>query len=143
MIYHLSHLVMLPYWFACYLEIIDYLLNRKPQKIMSTKYNLEQLIKITLHEKTCPRFEYYQLEKRGWFNIITQKQGYYSMLGFSGSEPIDKPFNTYLENNVLYYLPHIDYKFVDGSTKTQWFESLTDAKKIYDLHKLVEINNIP
>lgn len=98
-----------------------------------TLYNLEQLIKVRLYTNLKPRFEFYQTEKRGWFNRIKTEEGVYSMLGFSGCVKLNYPPEfTYVADNTLYYYPHIDYHFADGSTKSQYFKDLDDADRVFN-----------
>jgi hypothetical protein len=105
------------------------------------KYNLDKLLKVTLYLKDKPKFEYYQKEKRGWFNILLKKEGFYTVFSFGGDRRIEQPKNTYLENDILYYEPHVTYKFIDGTIVHQWCKTEQQAKLVYELYK--ELTELP
>jgi len=91
-------------------------------------YNIEQLIKVTLHEQ-LKHYEYrFFKEERYWFKVVKTKEGFYQRDIFTGWKLISRlPSNLHLIDGVVYYKPHIDFKFSDGSVKTTFFETVDKA----------------
>jgi len=77
--------------------------------------NLSNLESVEVYDKEkCPFFKYRPFKKNFW---CTQEEGFYSLMGscYTKKELEDNDDSLIVENNVVFYKPHIKLTFTNGT----------------------------
>jgi len=91
---------------------------------MTKKINVDQICIMRIYRKTPHRY----IKWRSAFKIfgITLSPGgfYYSYIGseYKPIEEINSDSKLYIEDNIIYYKPHVDIEMTNDRTTSIWFD---------------------
>lgn len=100
------------------------------------KINLDQVTSININRKLqCKWYKYH--EKSFWNNA-----GFRDQMGCfpSNMDVICKDEFLYIDSNVVYYLPHIEFRLSDGTIRTQYFNTSSALDLFLQSEQIMKIN---
>lgn len=100
--------------------------RQNKNKIAMEFHNSKQVVRVKLCEKA--RDNWYRIRKGTFFR---QKGVYEIGYFFSSVETFNEP-NRYIENNIVFYKPHVNVSFSNKTEKDFFFDTIEEANVFYN-----------